>query len=91
MLLLGDTSQEEVVDILLERCVGYISQYCHIEEEDIPEYLVMDMVLEAFNKLNNEGVTNISYGGITETFTELSDHIRRALNACRKVRTISET
>jgi len=66
----GSSAQDTLLETLIEQCSAEYLRRTHQAETDEP--IVTAMVMERFNKLGNEGLENINYSGIGETY--LSDY-----------------
>lgn len=71
--LLGPTANEKhrlaTLEALVEMCQEEATAYCNLDEyTDKLDNAVVQMVLERFNRLNNEGVDSTNASGINESF-----------------------
>ena len=66
LLQIEDTSQDTLLTTLIEQCEAEYLSRTHQAEAD--ENIVDAMVVEKFNRLGTEGVQNIGYSGITESY-----------------------
>jgi len=65
-LLQIDDSQDALLGALIEQCSEEYLRRTHQDTAD--ESIVNAMVVEKFNRLGTEGVQNIGYSGITESY-----------------------
>lgn len=57
------------IEALVELCKDEAIQYCNLEDySEKLDSAVVQMVLERFNRLSNEGVDSTSASGINESF-----------------------
>ena len=71
--LLGPTAygnrKLQTLSVLVEMCKEEATAYCNLDEySDKLDNVVVQMVLERYNKINNEGVVSTNASGIHETF-----------------------
>lgn len=76
-LLQIDDSQDALLYTLIEQCSAEYLSRTHQTEAD--ESIVNAMVVEKFNRLGTEGVQNIGYSGITESYESDYSEATRAL------------
>lgn len=77
LLQIEDTSQDTLLTTLIEQCTAEYLSRTHQAEAD--ENIVDAMVVEKFNRLGTEGVQNIGYSGITESYESDYSEQTRAL------------
>lgn len=90
-LLLGksnDDSIDELLLLLISLCKEEAYTYCNLEEyNEALDFIIIQMVIEKYNRMGSEGATSQSFSGISESYNDFySDKIVRALNKHRKVR-----
>lgn len=57
------------INALCDMCKDEATQFCNLDEyTEKLDNAVVQMVLERYNRLNNEGISSTSASGITETF-----------------------
>ena len=77
LLQIEDNSQDVLLTTLIEQCTAEYLSRTHQTEAD--ERIVNAMVVEKFNRLGTEGVQNIGYSGITESYESDYSEATRAL------------
>lgn len=91
-LLMGvtDDSYDELILLLVEKDTSFALDYTHRENStEALDYVIMEMVVEDFNRIGSEGVTSRNLSGISESYlTGYSDKIINALNKHRRLRTV---
>lgn len=59
----------QTLSVLIEMCKEEAAAYCNLDEySDKLDNAVVQMVLERYNRLNNEGIDSTNASGIHETF-----------------------
>ena len=71
--LLGPTAygnhKLQTLSALVEMCKEEAATYCNLDEySDKLDNVVVQMVLERYNRINNEGIDSTNASGIHETF-----------------------
>lgn len=88
-LLLGITAsdKDDLLNLLIELCKDEAVTFCHLEEyQDKLDSVVINMVIEKFNKIGNEGINTVNYSGVSESFIEdYSTPIVRQLKRHRRL------
>lgn len=91
-LLLGftDDSQDELLMTLISLCKEEAYVYCNLPEyQDKLDYIVIQMVIERYNRIGSEGAESQSTDGISTSYTNFySDKVVKLLNKNRKVKMI---
>ena len=92
-LLLGkenDDSIDELLLTLIALCKEEAYIYCNLEEYDnVLDYIVIQMVVERYNRMGSEGTTEQRSSGITEVYDSFySQKVERMLNKHRKVKCV---
>lgn len=90
-VLLGITDKDDVLNILIEMCSQDALTYCHLDTVDNKmQPVIMQMVMEKFNKLGSDGVSARSFSGASESYNEdYSGAVYEQLKHFRKVTTIN--
>ena len=87
LLQISDTSQDTLLDTLLDQCEEEYIRRTHQPEPDAP--IVIDMAVERFNRLGNEGISHMNYSGITETyFTDYSEKVQKLIRSKTRMVTL---
>lgn len=88
--LIGPTSHRAQIETLIEMCQEEAAQYCNLETySEKLDNAVVQMVLERYNRLNNEGISSTASSGIDESFLDgYSKSTLSMLNKNRKVKVI---
>lgn len=89
--ILTNSSDETLLNILIDQCKEYAKDYCNLTEYDsCLDNVVCQMCVERFNKIYSEGVTTKSYSGIQESYTnDFAPSVYTQLKRHRKIRTVS--
>jgi hypothetical protein len=88
--LIGADADETAVAALIDICKSDAIYYCNLDEyNEKLDFIVMQMVIERYNKLNKEGLTTETSSSITNSFIDgYSLPIYQALRKFRKLRVI---
>ena len=83
-------STNKVLETLVDMCKDEATQYCNLEiYTESLDNAVVQMVVERFNRLNNEGVESTSASSITEKFINgYSQSTINMLNKNRKIKVV---
>lgn len=86
----NDSTVDELIELLISLCKDEAYIYCNLPEYDKQlDYIVIQMVIERFNRIGSEGTTNQSTSGISTTYDSFySEKVRKMLNKHRKVKTV---
>lgn len=86
--LLLHCDDEELIGTLISLCKDEAYVYCNLEAYDRKlDPVVIDMVIERFNRLGAEGVNKKSTSGVAESYYgNYSVRVTRHLNKFRKVK-----
>ena len=91
-LLLGftDDNQDELLMTLISLCKEEAYTYCNLPEyQDKLNYIVIQMVIERYNRIGSEGAESQSTDGVSTSYTNFySDKVVKLLNKNRKVKMI---
>jgi hypothetical protein len=80
LLQISDNSQDTLLQTLLDQCEAEYIRSTHQSEADAP--IVIEMSIELYNKLGNEGISHMNYSGITETyFSDYSDKVVKLIRS----------
>lgn len=80
LLQISDTSQDTLLNSLLDQCEAEYIRRTHQSEADDP--IVIEMSIERYNKLGNEGISQMNYSGISETyFSDYSDKVVKLIRS----------
>lgn len=85
-----DDSVDELLTTLIGLCKDEAVIYCNREEYDAKmEFVIIQMVIERFNRIGSEGTTSQSSSGASANYDSFySDKVVRLLNKFRKVRMV---
>ena len=85
-----DDSLDELLQILISLCKEEAYTYCNLAKyTDKLDPIVLQMVIERYNRMGSEGATAQSTSGVSVTFDSFySDKVRVMLNKHRKVRVV---
>lgn len=90
-LLMGLSDQDdELLMTLISLCKEEAYIYCNLPEYDEKlDYIVIQMVIERYNRIGSEGAESQSTDGISTSYTNFySDKVVKMLNKNRKVKMI---
>ena len=79
LLQISDTSQDTLLETLLDQCEAEYYLRTHQVVADGP--VIIEMAVERYNTLGNEGISHMNYSGITETY--FSDYSEKVLKLIR--------
>lgn len=85
----GDDS-DELIKLLIKLCKEEAYVYCNLDEYDeILDYVVIQMVIERYNRIGSEGTTAQSSSGASATYDSFySQKVERMLNKHRRVKCV---
>ena len=88
LLNLSNDDQDDLIATLMNLCKEEAYIYCNLPEYDEKlEFVVIQMVIERYNRIGSEGVMSQTSSGVSADYTNFySDKIVRLLNKFRKVR-----
>lgn len=89
-VLINQVADEDTLEVLIELCKEDAVNYCNLSEyiEDL-DNIVVRMVIEKYNKLGFEGLSQQSTSAVSNSFIEsYSTEILSALTKFRKIRVI---
>ena len=87
LLQISDNSQDTLLQALLDQCEAEYIRRTHQSEADSP--IVIEMSVERYNKLGNEGISHMNYSGITEQyFSDYSDKVVKLLRSKTRMVTL---
>lgn len=85
----GDVSQDNLLGLLIDRIKADIEAFCHTPYTDEMKMLAESMVVESFNKVGLEGMSNSRFtGALVAPTTNYSDNILAQLKSFRRIRTV---
>ena len=86
----NDESVDELLLTLIALCKDEAYIYCNLEQYDEAlDYIVIQMVIERFNRIGSEGTTAQSTSGISMTYDSFySQKVERMLNKHRRVKCV---
>lgn len=86
----NDESVDELLLTLIALCKDEAYIYCNLEQYDeVLDYIVIQMVIERFNRIGSEGTTAQSTSGISTTYDSFySQKVERMLNKHRRVKCV---
>ena len=65
----ADASEDGLISDLLAQAQAYVRGYCHLRpEEEIPDFLLAQMVGEDYDRLDGAGLSSRSVSGAAEYF-----------------------
>lgn len=88
--LLLHCEDDELLITLIDLCKQEAYIYCNLEEyTDALDYIVIQMVIERYNRIGSEGLTRQTSSGIVAQYDSFySEKVRRMLNKHRKVKCV---
>lgn len=83
-------SLDELLQTLISLCKEEAYIYCNLEDYDERlDYIVIQMVIERYNRIGSEGASSQSYSGVSTTYDGFySDKVTKMLNKHRRIRTL---
>lgn len=91
MLLLGNSADEEVIELLISQAKSFLLLFCNLSEYKTSyDPLIIRMVLEDYNRMGSEGVQSKSFNGLTESFGDepYSSLVMSQLRSFSRLRTL---
>lgn len=90
LLLNANDEQDELLSVLISLCKDEAIAYCNLSEYNKKmDFVVIQMVIERYNRIGSEGAASQSFSEVTMTFDSFySEKVRRMLNKFRKVKMI---
>lgn len=90
LLNIKDDASDELLVVLISLCKEEAYIYCNLEEYDEKlDAIVIQMVIEKYNRIGSEGTTSQSSSGASASYDSFySDKVVRLLNKHRKVKMI---
>ena len=90
IILLGNSytdNQEDLIKVLIDICKNEAMNFCHLDYYDKSlDTVVIKMVLQQYNRRGNEGVSGLSFSGVSQNFlTDYTDDVVRELKRHRKL------
>lgn len=87
---INDDNEDELIATLISLSKDEAYHYCNLAEYDSAlDYIVVQMVIERYNRIGSEGALSQSTSGVSTDYTNFySDKVVRLLNKHRKVRTV---
>ena len=80
LLQISDNSQDTLLQTLLDQCEAEYIRRTHQSEADSP--IVIEMAVERYNQLGNEGIQQMNYSGISESyFSDYSDKVKALIRS----------
>lgn len=87
------TDKDTLLNYLIEDCKADAVDYCNLAAyKDSLDHVVVQMVIERYNRMGNEGIQAVSYSGVSETYGAdcYSAGIYTALKKHRKLKTLKK-
>jgi hypothetical protein len=80
LLQISDNSQDTLLSALLDQCEAEYIRRTHQTEADDP--IVIEMAVERYNQLGNEGIQLMNYSGISEHYySDYSDKVKALIRS----------
>ena len=80
LLQISDNSQDTLLQTLLNQCEAEYIRRTHQSEADSP--IVIEMSVERYNQLGNEGIQQMNYSGISESYySDYSDKVKALIRS----------
>ena len=85
-----DPELDHLLRTLITLCEDEATAYCNLPEYDEAlDYIVVQMVIERYNRLGSEGTTEQKTSGVTTIYDSFySEKVRKMLNKHRKLKTV---
>lgn len=91
-LMLGEAAAnytEPQISLALKQAQLYIKSYCRRDLDEELELMAQMLTVVNLNRLGAEGISNVSYSGISESYTEgIPEEIMMVLRRRRKIKVI---
>lgn len=90
LLNISDNDSDDLIKLLITLCKEEAYVYCNFDEyDDTLDYIVIQMVIERYNRIGSEGTTAQSSSGASATYDSFySQKVERMLNKHRKVKCV---
>ena len=90
LLNIHDDEQDELLVLLINLCKDEAFTYCNLEEYDEKlDFIVIQMVIERYNRIGSEGATKQSSSGVSTDYDDFySEKVVKQLNKHRRLRTL---
>ena len=90
LLMSLSDEDDELLMTLISLCKEEAYIYCNLPEYDSKlDYIVIQMVIERYNRIGSEGAESQSTDGVSTSYTNFySDKVVKMLNKNRKVKMI---
>ena len=90
LLNLQNDLQDELLVTLISLCKEEAYNYCSLPEYDSKlDFIVIQMVIERYNRMGSEGTTSQNASGVSATYSDFySDKVVKMLQKHRKVRMV---
>ena len=87
LLQISDNSQDALLQALLDQCEEEYLRRTHQSTADAP--IVIDMAVERYNQLGNEGIQQMNYSGINEHYySDYSEKVRALIRSKTRLVTL---
>lgn len=85
-----DTTQDELLNILLEDAEGEILEFCNRDVLPVKaEALQRELAIIYYNRLGSEGESSRSEGGVSVSYsTDIPENIKNRLRAFRRLKLV---
>lgn len=90
LLNIHDDEQDELLVLLINLCKDEAFTYCNLEEyNEKLDFIVIQMVIERYNRIGSEGATKQSASGVSTDYDDFySEKVVKQLNKHRRLRTL---
>lgn len=86
-LQITDTSIDTQLEAILDLCEAEYLSRTHQTEAD--DNIVIEMAIERYNQLGNEGISQLNYSGISESyFSDYSDKVKALIRSKTRLVTL---
>lgn len=86
-LQITDTSIDEQLEAILDLCEAEYLSRTH--QTDADDNIVIEMAIERYNQLGNEGVQQMNYSGISEHYySDYSDKVKALIRSKTRLVTL---
>lgn len=87
-----ETSKDGIIELLGSQAEEFIEAYCHISLDDyigVFDRTIEQMTAESYNKIGNQGLSGISFSGVSENYIDgYSEAVLARLRPHRKLITL---
>lgn len=84
-----DTQAQDLIQTLIDICSDEAIAFTHEKDTEKLEELIIRMVCERYNTLDYEGLSSVSYSGVSQSFhSDYSDAVKRLMASKRHLKLV---